>query len=600
GGLFAQQTNPVERQISNPITDTPNINPVSAEQSIAAPKTQKSGFESEGGDGEVYVYSQNNTAEGEEGQRVIVHSGNVDARLGIYRLQADKITIIEAENKMIAEGNVIFDQGDDQRITGARAIWNYKTKLGSFEDSTGFTNQTNDGTVIYFTADKVERTALDEVVVTKGKFTACEEAVPKWSFTADEAKIKANEKVKLKRPKFRVKDVPIIALPYASIPIERQDRSSGFLTPTFGYSRDKGFRLSTAYFQTLGRSADVTIRGDLYSSRGLGYGLDFRTRANSRSYLNFGFYAVSDRVLGANEDAEHPDQGGSIVYAEGVHYFPNGFTAAVDVRLTSNLAFRQVFSDGIQQIISPIEVSQAFVNKSWGNYTLNLLARSQVISIPNVRVKTRNLPSVNFEKRPSMLSFLEPVYFSFKTSVEGVSRREEIDNRNRYFQLTGSNPVVTPVLGQRLDIYPQLTLPIQTKYFNLTATGAMRVTYYSNSFDDMRRVVGRDVIRKYGEFQLDFRPVALARNFYGKEDKFRFRHVIEPFVTYRFIKGVDNFNKIIRFDYLDTLTDTNEIEYGITNRIYTRRYAEAVTPEAQSRLSESRISQLSEGDAATR
>ena len=126
---------------------------------------------------------------------------------------------------------------------------------------------------------------------------------------------------------------------------------------------------------------------------------------------------------GHKVDAEHPDQGGSIIYAEGVHYFPNGFTAAVDVRLTSSLAFRQEFSDGIQQIISPIEVSQVFINKSWGDYTLNLLSRSQVISIPNVREKTRNLPSVNFDKRPSMLSFLDGVYFSYKTSLEGVSPR---------------------------------------------------------------------------------------------------------------------------------------------------------------------------------
>jgi LPS-assembly protein len=60
--------------------------------------------------------------------------------------------------------------------------------------------------------------------------------------------------------------------------------------------------------------------------------------------------------------------------------------------------------------------------------------------------------------------------------------------------------------------------------------------------------------------------------------------VIEPFVTYRLIKGVDNFNKIIRFDYVDTATNTNEIEYGIINRFYTRRYGQAVTPEAQKRL----------------
>ena len=222
---------------------------------------------------------------------------------------------------------------------------------------------------------------------------------------ASEARIKQNDRLKLKNAKFKVKDLTILPVPFASISLKKEDRSSGFLTPTIGYSARKGLRLSGAYFKTLGRSADVTFRGDLYTSRGIGFGLDLRTRANSRSYFNFGFYAVQDRILGKKADAEHPDQGGSIVYADGVHYFSNGFTAAADVRLTSNLAFRQVFSDGIQQIISPIEVSQVFVNKSWNNYTLNLLARSQVISIPNVRIKTKNLPSINFDKRPSEISF---------------------------------------------------------------------------------------------------------------------------------------------------------------------------------------------------
>ncbi len=232
-----------------------------------------------------------------------------------------------------------------------------------------------------------------------------------------------------------------------------------------------------------------------------------------------------------------------------------------------------------------MEVSQAFVNKSWNNYTLNLLSRSQVISIPNVRVKTRNLPSINFDKRPSRLSFWKSSYFSFKTSLEGVSRREEVDDSVLYRQQTGSDPVVTPALGQRFDIHPQISIPFYSKYFNLTATAGTRVTYYSNSFNLLRQVSGRDVIRKYGEFEFDLRPVALAKNYYGKANgAFRFRHVIEPFVTYRLVKGVDNFNKIIRFDYADTQTDTNEIEYGITNRIFTRKYTEAVTDEAQKQL----------------
>ena len=583
----AQDTNPVERQVANPLTDTPNINPIAPEQDIKAPKKKQNGsYKPEGGDGELVVYSTRETAEGEEGKRVIVRSGNVDVRYGIYRLQADKITIYEARNLIVAEGNVVFDQGDDQRVTGTRGEFNYRTKLGYFVDSTGFTNQTNDGTVIYFTADRVERVGLNEVVVNNGKFTACEDSQPNWSFTAGEARIKTGDRLKLKNAKFRIRDIPVLALPFASIPIKERDRASGFLTPTFSVSGSKGFRASGAYYQTLGRSADITVRADLFSSRGVGYGADVRTRANSRSFLNFGFYAVKDRIFGKKASAENPDQGGSLVYADGVHYFPNGFTAVADVRLTSNLAFRQVFTDGIQQIISPIEVSQAFVNKSWNNYTLNLLARSQVISIPNVRVETRNLPSINFDKRPSPLSFFNKAYFSFKTSLEGISRREEVDDVALYRRQTGGDPVVSPAIGQRFDIFPQVSVPFYFKYLNVTATAGARVTYYSNSFDDFRRVVGRDVVRKYGEFELDVRPVALAKNFYKKDGTFRFRHTIEPFAAYRLIKGVNNFNRIIRFDFADTETDTNEIEYGVTNRIYTRNFTEAVTDEARKLLRE--------------
>src|ERR1043166_1924577 len=582
---FAQQTNPVDRQVSNPITDTPNINPISSEQNISAPKpTKKPSFAEEGGGGEVVVYSDSQTAEGEKGHRVVHHKGNVDVHYGIYRLQADQIVIYEAENKIVGTGSVIFDQGDDQRITGAKAVWNYKTKLGVFEDTTGFTNQTNDGTVIYFTAERVERVSLNEIIVTKGVFTACEEAVPKWSFTADKARIKTNDRLRLRNAKFRVKNLPLVIVPFASIPIKQKDRSSGFLTPTVGYSGRKGGRLSAAYYKTLGESADVTLRGDIYSARGLGYGLDARTRANSRSFFNFGFFAVKDRIFGAKADAQHPDQGGSSIYADGVHYFPNGFTAAADFRLTSSLAFRQEFSDGIQAIISPIEISQVFVNKSWNNYTLNFLTRSQVISIPNVREKTRNLPSVDFEKRPSQIPFFTDAYFSFRSVIEGVSRREDVDDKGLYTQVTGTVPIVTPSLVQRFDVYPQVLVPFHSKYFNFTATGAARVTYYSNSFDSRNRVSSQNVIRKYGEFIFDVRPVALAKNFYGKNNEFRFRHVIEPFVAYRLVKGVDNFNKIIRFDYVDTATNTNEIEFGITNRFYTRKYGQAVTSEAQKRL----------------
>lgn len=586
--VSAQQTNPVDRQVANPMPDTPNVNPLVREDLKAPQNKGKNDKDDapESGDGKVTVDSDSQSSVGKEGSRVVTHTGNVDVRLGIYRLQADKITIYEATNKILAEGNVVFDQGNDQRITGTTSEWNYKTKLGFFVNSTGFTNQTTDGTVVYFTASRVERVALDEIFVYNGKFTACEDAVPKWSFTSKKASIKTNDAVKMKYPAFRVKDIPIIPLPYASISLKKENRKSGFLTPGFGTSNNKGFRLSNAYFQTLGRSADVTLRLDLYSSRGIGYGFDARTRANSRSYLNFGYYAVKDRIFGEKAGPATPDQGGTFVYAQGVHYFSNGFTAAADVKLTSNLSFRQVFFDSIQQIISPIEGSEFFVNKSWDDHTLNVLMRSQVTSIPNVRIKTRNLPSISFEKRPGLLGFFKPAYFSYKVNLEGVSRRETVDDLSLYRSLAGGDPIVTPSVGQRLDFQPQISIPFSTKYFNFTATGTLRSTYYSNSLNSFRAVIGKSLIRTYGEFEFDVRPVALAKNYYGKKDAFLFRHSIEPYLTYRYIKGINNFNRIIRFDYLDTKTDTSEIEYGVTNRIFTRRYTEAVSPEARKLQSE--------------
>ncbi|MBA3513058.1 MAG: LPS-assembly protein LptD [Pyrinomonadaceae bacterium] len=578
----AQQTNPVDRKVTNPMTDTPNVNPLTQDQPVRPRSPARPGEPAPATD-QLKVDAGTQTVSGPEQARVFVYEGNVDARIGTYRLQADKVTVFEATNRVVAEGNVVFDQGDQQRITGTRAEWNYRTKTGFFVDSTGFTNQTQDGTRIYFTADRVERISLDTLVATNVQVTACDEDVPKWSFYAKRAKIKTGDRVRVYSPRLRIKDVPIFYLPYASVSIKQRDRASGFLTPTFGGSGEKGFRVSNAYYQTLGRSADVTLRNDVYTSRGIGIGADLRTRANSRSYLNLGFYTVFDRRVGPKEDATHPDQGGSSFYAEGVHYFPNGFIAAADVNITSNLAFRQVFSDNIQQAISPEERSQVFVNKNHSDYSFNLLARTQVTSLPTSRIRIRELPGVSIEKRPSLLSFLKklPVYFSFEGAAEGLSRKESVDDLVAFRNEVGGDPLISPSLVQRLDFHPRVALPINFAGFSITATAGARATFYSDSLNPANRaVLGTNLTRGYGEFELDVRPPALAKNFHRGNGVFFFRHVIEPYVIYRKISGINEFDRIIRFDYNDAIANTNEIEFGISNRFFTRRSTENVSSAA--------------------
>lgn len=578
----AQQTNPVDRKVTNPMTDTPNVNPLTQEQPVKLKTSPRQGEVGEATD-LLKVDAGTQTVSGPKEARVFVYEGNVDARIGTYRLQADKVTVYEATNKVIAEGNVVFDQGDQQRITGTRAEWNYRTKTGFFLNSTGFTNQTQDGTRLYFTADRIERISLDTLIGTNVQVTACDEDVPKWSFHAKRAKIKTGDRVRVYSPTLRVKGIPVFYLPYASVSIKPRDRASGFLTPTFGGSGQKGFRISGGYYQTLGRSADVTLRNDIYTSRGLGFGADLRTRANSRSFFNAGFYVVKDRVLGHKADATHPDQGGSSFYVEGVHYFSNGFIAAADVNVTSNLSYRQVFSDSIQQAISPEERSQVFVNKEHDEYSFNFIARSQVTSLPNSRIRIRELPAVSIDKRATPLDFIKklPVYYSFEASAAGLSRKETVDDLIGFRRDAGGDPIVSPSIVQRLDYHPRLQVPLYFFGMSVTASAGGRVTFYSNSIDPVNRaILSRNITRGYGEFELDVRPPPLFKDFHRSSGSFFFRHLIEPYITYRRIAGVNSFNHIIRFDYLDAVADTNEIEFGVSNRFFTRRSTENVSSAA--------------------
>jgi LPS-assembly protein len=582
-----QQTNPVDHKVENPITDTPSVNPLSQDQPPIRPRPRRMPQpQGQGATGaqatdELEVRADHDEVSGPEGARVFVYTGNVDARIGIFRLQADKVTVYTARNRVVAEGNVVFDQGEFQRITGSRAEWNYATKTGFFENSTGFTNQTQDGTIMYFTADHVEKVSGDKIVITNGEVTACgDDERPKWSFRTKRATIKLADRVRLKHPRLLVKGVPVFYLPYASISIKPRDRASGFLTPTFSGSGQKGLRFSSGYYQTLGRSADITFRNDIYTKRGLGFGADLRTRANSRSYLNMGFYTVKDRVFGPKKDDAHPDQGGSSFYVDGVHYFPNGFLAAADINITSNLAFRQIFSDSIQLAISPEERSQVFVNRNFGSYSFNFIASTQVISIPTERIRTRQLPGISVDKRPTLVSWFKdklPVYFSFESSVAGMSRKETIEDAATLALDGIVNPIITPSIVQRLDFSPRAELPLNFGGWNVTAAARVRGTFYSNSVDPLTRlVIPQNITRAYGEFTLDVRPPALARNFHHHDGTFSFRHVIEPYLTYRKIGGVSDFESVIRFDELDAVADTNELEYGVTNRFFLRRSAESV------------------------
>jgi len=53
--------------------------------------------------------------------------------------------------------------------------------------------------------------------------------------------------------------------------------------------------------------------------------------------------------------------------------------------------------------------------------------------------------------------------------------------------------------------------------------------------------------------------------------RFEMEALDQPDIVYRDVTGINDFGRFIRFDQDDTLTDTNEFEYGITNRLFRKK-----------------------------
>src|SRR6185503_10242815 len=136
--------------------------------------------------------------------------------------------------------------------------------------------------------------------------------------------------------------------------------------------------------------------------------------------------------------------------------------AAADVNITSSLTFRQIFSDSIQQAISPEERSQVFLNKNYSGYSFNFRLNSQATSLQNSQIRIRELPGFSLDRRWAPVSWFEklPLYYSFETAAEGVSRKETASNDLLFLAEAGRLPMITPSIVQRLDLNPKISLPL--------------------------------------------------------------------------------------------------------------------------------------------
>ena len=130
-------------------------------------------------------------------------------------------------------------------------------------------------------ADKAVMEDKAHAHLTASTFSTCDISDQQWSIRSNDMVLDQDEgEGKGHDVTFRVHDVPVFWLPYATFPLDDR-RESGFLFPTFGYSDRRGFDVTLPYYFNLAPNYDATLLPRLMTDRGLMLGGEFRYLTDS-------------------------------------------------------------------------------------------------------------------------------------------------------------------------------------------------------------------------------------------------------------------------------------------------------------------------------
>jgi len=495
-----------------------------------------------------------------------VADDDVEITYGEMRLRADHVEYDDSTSQALARGHVVFDF-QNQHLEGDEGTYNVATGKGVFKNVHGFLKlerRPNPRMLIsrnplYFEAQEVDRLSDDVYVIKHSWITICDPVKPTWQFYAPKAKITVQKQIAMVNSNFRVLRVPLVWLPYATAPAGEHIRQSGFLLPVIGNSNQKGFVLGDAFYWAPRPWFDTTLGFEYFSRRGTAQRGEVRARPFENTSIQYDYFGVIDRGL---PQASGPpiNQGGHQQTVEVQSLWKHGWRFVADVNELSSLTFRLAFSDTYGEAINSEIPSSVFVTNNFNGFNLNVASisdRSYLELSPPNTVFLRSAPEARFGSVERAPWRNLPVYLSFDSFVGSVHRDDQF--------------LDTPSFVARTEVSPKITIPLHFRdLFGITASAAFRSTYYGDSLNSFSVLTGQSITRNTGEFALEVRPATLERFFDRPATRHRYKHTFEPFATYRYVTGVHDFANFIRFDGNATLTNTNEIEYGIEQHLFVK------------------------------
>jgi LPS-assembly protein len=548
------------------------------------------------------------------------HTGNLDILNGKAvitmrnrTLTADHIEFNADTGDVTLTGHVEVNGGDnDEEIHASRGSFNIHTQTGQFYDVSGSVGLQKhkaakgapqravyaNSNPFLFTGKRVVKTGPREYQIYNGTVTSCQLPRPDWLLSADQFSV-TETKASAKNSIFHLLGLPVLWLPVVTHPVNATDRQSGILIPDIGFnSASKGDTVGEQVYWAINRSTDLTAGAIYYSARGYEETAGFRFRGLGQDFIRSHYSSLQDRGYTPTGGTYINQSGTDVTFSGRYDIFtgdePTSTEPAVaptrfagDVEYLSSFQYREAFSSNFNQAVST-DVNSTL----YGTHERNGMAVSvegdryqgekRVQSTnpingaitPEEQVRIFHAPALEFATTDHLLGSTG-LDWSLDSSLAGLKR---------------SQPnFTTGGLVTRLDLHPELAYPISFDGWHLRPSIGGRETFYSRSrladlapspvpgYPAAPVESGSPLNRADFELQFDVRPPVLERAFNSgpvrKLLHHDVKHTIEPEITYRYATGIGNFANVLRFDQVDVASNTNELQYGLTQRLFVRRNA---------------------------
>ena len=534
--------------------------------------------------------TKSDSREGTNQQKDWHFIGHVEFEDKETKIYADDAWYYQDGSKFIAKGNVVFAQADN-RISAERIEFNTDTRLGTFYNAYGISTvkpprqQIRSGgiapppmagqdTVVYFFGESIEKLGPKKYKISKGGFSTCVQPTPRWDLVAETVTLNVDHYTFLKQAVLRVKGVPMFYLPVLYYPTKKEDRATGFLLPSYGSSTLRGQSIHNAFFWAIDRSQDATFLHDWYSNTGQGVGSEYRYNFGGGDDGTFRAYMLNDHdatiVDATGADRPFPGSRSFEVRGGANQLLPGHLRARASVNYFSSIATSQTLNTNIYDISRNQRDFGGNVVGAFGTYSLNATMDHREYFFGDGRSSSLsgNWPriSVTRNERPLLGT---PLYFS--AGGEYV------------YQLRSAltNDVVTDSRSlSRVDFNPQVRYPFKKwQWFTVNTTAGWRDTFYSRSLSAKVNSTDAQIVT---EENLNRRIFTLNANILGplfnriwdtpsNGYAEKFKHAIEPFLNINRTSSVDNFDRVVVLDGIDSIVGGTSYTYGVNNRFYAKQ-----------------------------